>query len=195
MSFNLLQSIRYRIHRFFAQLSKPTMVYGYRSSDGQNLKNTRISTSTAIICPETLYIEDNVFIGHFNFIEASNNIFIGEGTQITNYVSLTSHSSHNAIRLYGKDYRQATKDYGYVKGSIEIGAYTFIGPHSLILPGTKIGKGSVVTAYSKVSGEFPDYAMIAGNPAKIVGTTKKIDMVLLEKYPELRKSYYDQESL
>jgi carbonic anhydrase/acetyltransferase-like protein (isoleucine patch superfamily) len=50
-------------------------------------------------------------------------------------------------------------------------------------------------AQVKRSGEFPDYAMIAGNPAKIVGTTKKIDMVLLEKYPELRKSYYDQESL
>jgi acetyltransferase-like isoleucine patch superfamily enzyme len=159
------------------------------------LKNTRISTSTAIICPETLQIEDNVFIGHFNFIEASNKIFIGEGTQITNYVSLTTHSSHNAIRLYGKDYRTTNKDYGYVKGSIEIGAYTFIGPHSLILSGTKIGKGSVVAAYSKVSGTFPDYAMIAGNPAKIVGTTKKIDQILLEKYPELRKSYYDQDSL
>jgi len=195
MSFNLLHSIRYRIHRFFAHLSQPTMVYGYRSSDGKKLKNTRISTSTAIICPETLQIEDNVFIGHFNFIEASNNIFIGEGTQITNYVSLTTHSSHNAIRLYGKDYRSTSKDYGYVKGSIEIGPYTFIGPHSLILPGTKIGKGSVVAAYSKVSGEFPDYAMIAGNPAKVVGTTKKIDQILLEKYPELRKSYYDQESL
>lgn len=195
MSFNLLHSLRYRINRFFAQLSKPTMVYGYHSSDGTKLKNTRISTSTAIICPETLHICDNVFIGHFNFIEASNNIYIGEGVQITNYVSLTTHSSHNSIRLYGKDYRSTTKDYGYVKGSIEIGAYTFVGPHSLILPGAKIGKGSVVAAYSKVSGEFPDYAMIAGNPAKVVGTTKKIDQILLEKYPELRKSYYDQESL
>ena len=195
MSFNLIHSIRYRIHRFFAQLSKPTMVYGYRSSDGTKLENTRISTPTDIICPETLHICDNVFIGHFNFIEASNNIYIGEGVQITNYVSLTTHSSHNSIRLYGKDYRSTTKDYGYVKGSIVIGAYTFVGPHSLILPGAKIGKGSVVAAYSKVSGELPDYAMIPGNPAKVVGTTKKIDQILLEKYPELRKSYYDQESL
>jgi acetyltransferase-like isoleucine patch superfamily enzyme len=195
MSFNLLNSVRYRIHRFFAQLSKPTMVYGYRSPSGKKLKNTRVGSTTAIICPETLQMEDHVFIGHFNFIEASNTIYIGEGVQITNFISITTHSSHNAIRLYGKEYRTTIKDVGYVKGPITIGAYTFIGPHSLILSGTIIGKGSVVAAYSKVSGVFPDYSLIAGNPAKVVGTTKKLDQIMLEKYPELRKSYYDQESL
>lgn len=191
----LLNSIQYRLHRFFAKLSKPTIIYGFKKSDGQFLKNTRISSSTAIISPESIDIEDNVFIGHFNFIEASNRIFIGEGVQITNYVSVTTHSSHNAIRLYGKEYRNTTKDVAYVKGSISIGPYTFVGPHSLILPGTKVGKGCVISAYSKVSGEFPDYSIIAGNPAKVVGTTKKIDQVLMEKHPELKKSYYDQESL
>jgi acetyltransferase-like isoleucine patch superfamily enzyme len=157
------------------------------------LKDTRISSSTAIICPETLQIEENVFIGHFNFIEASNGITIEEGVQITNYVSVTSHSSHNAVRLYGKEYRKTTKDIGYVKGSIKIGAYTFIGPHSLILPGTEIGKGCTISAFSKVSGHFPDYSIISGNPAKVVGTTKKIDQILLQKHPELKKSYYEQD--
>jgi len=189
----IIASLRYRINRFFGQLSKPTMVYGYKRADGLFLKNTRISTSTAIISPETLRIEDHVFIGHFNFIEASNSISIGEGVQITNFVSITSHSSHHAIRLYGKDYRNTKKDVGYVKGAIEIGPYTFIGPHSLISPNTKIGKGSIVAAYSSVSGEFPDYSIIAGNPAQVVGTTKKKDQEFLDKNPDLKKSYYDSE--
>jgi hypothetical protein len=56
----IIASLRYRINRFFGQLSKPTMVYGYKRADGLFLKNTRISTSTAIISPETLRIEDHV---------------------------------------------------------------------------------------------------------------------------------------
>ncbi len=189
----LLNSFKYRILKLFASLSKPIIIYGYRRSDGKYLKDTRISSSTAIISPETLDISDNVFIGHFNFIEASNGITIEEGVQITNYVSITSHSSHNAVRLYGKEYRKTTKDIGYVKGSIKIGAYTFIGPHSLILPGTDIGKGCTISAFSKVSGHFPDYSIISGNPAKVVGTTKKIDNIFLQKHPELKKSYYEKD--
>lgn len=190
---SLLNSLKYRIHKFFAALSKPLIIYGYRRADGTFLKDTRISTSSVIISPETLQIADNVFIGHFNFIEASNGITIDEGVQITNYVSVTSHSSHNAIRLYGKAYRRTSKEVGYVKGSIKIGAYTFVGPHSLILPGTEIGKGCTISAYSKVSGQFPDYAIIAGNPAKVVGTTQKIDKIFLDKHPELKDTYYDQD--
>lgn len=190
---SLLNSITYRIHKLFASLSKPVIIYGYRRTDGTFLKDTRMSTSTVIICPETLQIADNVFIGHFNFIEASNGITIEEGVQITNYVSVTSHSSHNAIRLYGKEYRRTTKEIGYVKGSIKIGAYTFVGPHSLILPGTEIGKGCTISAYSKLSGHYPDYSIIAGNPAKVVGTTQKIDKIFLDKHPELKETYYDQD--
>jgi len=192
---HLFHSVSFRIHRFFAKLSKPLVVYGYKNKDGRFLKDTRISTSTVIIAPENLTIEDNVFIGHFNFIEASNSITIEEGVQITNYVSVTSHSSHIAIRLYGKEYRKVADKIGYVKGSIHIGSYTFIGPHSLILPNTKIGKGCIISAYSKVSGTFPDFSVIAGNPAKVVGSTQKIDASFLEKYPELHKSYYIQDQL
>lgn len=190
---SILKSIKYRFHKFLARISKPIIVYGYRSNDGTYLKDTRIGSLTSIVCPETLHIEDNVFIGHFNFIEASNGITIGEGVQITNYVTITTHSSHNSIRLYGKEYRRVSKDIGYVKGAISIGAYTFIGPHSLILPGAIIGKGCVISAYSKVSGTFPDYSIIAGNPAKVVGTTKRIDKLFLDKHPDLKDTYYEQD--
>jgi carbonic anhydrase/acetyltransferase-like protein (isoleucine patch superfamily) len=43
------------------------------------------------------------------------------------------------------------------------------------------------------SGEFPDYSIIAGNPAQVVGTTKKKDQEFLDKNPDLKKSYYDSE--
>ena len=78
---------------------------------------------------------------------------------------------------------------GYVKGSVFIGKYTFVGPHSTIMPNTKIGKGSLVSAYSYVQGDFPDFSIISGNPAQVVGNTKDMDAKYLEDYPELQEHY------
>lgn len=165
-------------------------VYPMKKSpmDGHRLLNTRMSNTTSLVSPEKLNIADNVFIGHFNFIEASNEITIEEGCQITNYISIISHSSHISIRLYGKHYQGADMK-GYVKGSVFIGKYTFVGPHSVIMPGTKIGKGSIVSAYSMVKGEFPEFSIIAGNPAQVVGDTHKLDEPFLQANPELRTFY------
>lgn len=167
---------------------KPEMIYGY-TQKGQYLADTRIGSSTTLVVQENLVLEDNVFIGQYNFIEASNGIKIEEGCQITNYISILTHSSHNSIRYYGKEYRRQRDLKGYVKGAVEIGKYSFIGPHVTIMPNTKIGKGCIVTAYSMVKGDFPDFSIIAGNPAEVIGSTREKDEVFLEEHPELREFY------
>lgn len=166
----------------------PKMVYGIHHK-GKFLADTRLGNTTTIIMPENLELENNVFIGQYNFIEASNNVTIEEGVQITNYISVLTHSSHISIRLYGEEYRNVKHPVGYKKGSVKIGKYTFIGPHSTIMPGTKIGKGCLVSAYSMVKGDIPDFAIVSGNPAKISGTTKDLDKNYLEKHPELEGFY------
>ncbi|MFO8129939.1 MAG: acyltransferase [Bacteroidales bacterium] len=165
------------------------MVRGYRNPDGTLRKNTRISNTVFIDHPEGLSLGDHVFIGHYNFIEASQGVFIGEGCQVTNFISLTTHSSHNSIRVYGRRYIETKEHKGYVRGKIRIGKYSFIGPHSLIMPNTNIGKGSIVAAYSNVAGDFPDFSIIRGNPAKVIGDTRSIDENLLRDYPDLQGSY------
>jgi acetyltransferase-like isoleucine patch superfamily enzyme len=165
------------------------MVGGYkRLTDGKFLPRTRISNSTFIDHPQHFNIANNVFVGHHNFIEASNGLTIEEGCQITNFISITTHSSHKSIRLYGPDYA-GPEMIGYIKGEVLIGKYTFVGPHSTIMPNTKIGKGCLISAYSYVQGEFPDFSIIAGNPAKVVGDTREMDQKYLDEYPELMKSY------
>jgi acetyltransferase-like isoleucine patch superfamily enzyme len=189
MSFfnKVLIRIKYRLWSHFK-----TSIYAIKKSpyDGRALVNTRVSNSSSLGSVERLNIGDNVFIGHFNFIDASNGISIEEGCQITNYVSIITHSSHISIRLYGKHYA-GSKMKGYVKGSVFIGKYTFVGPHSVIMPGTIIGKGSIVSAYSLVKGEFPDFSIIAGNPAKVIGDTRKIDERYFIENPEL-KTFYEE---
>jgi acetyltransferase-like isoleucine patch superfamily enzyme len=171
------------------RICKPRMIWGYKTPDGKFLKNVRISSSTFIDHRKHLFIEDHVFIGHFNFIEASNNVIIGEGCQITNFITITTHSSHLSLRLYGIEYINHPNPIGYEKGSVEIGKYSFIGPHSVIMSDSAIGKGSLVAAYSLVKGSFPDFSVIRGNPAKVVGDTREMDRQFLNKHPELRSFY------
>ena len=164
------------------------MITRIKDKDGKNIPGTRISSHTFIDHPSSLSLAQGVYIGHFNVVEASHGLTIEEGVQITTHCVITTHSSHQSIRLYGASY--AGKEMiGYVKGSVTVGKYSFIGPHSTVMPGTIIGKGSLVHAYSYVRGEFPDFSIIGGNPAKVLGDTRTIDRALLEQYPELNSLY------
>ena len=49
-----------------------------------------------------------------------------------------------------------------------IGNDCLIGMNSVILPGTHLGNHCIVGANSTVRGEFPDYCVIAGSPARII---------------------------
>lgn len=157
--------------------------------NGRRLINTRVSNTTHLGNPECLKLANNIFIGHFNMIDASNGVEIGEGSQLTNYISVLTHSSHIAIRLYGAEYSKETQPKAYFKRSVKIGKYTFVGPHTVIMPGTKIGKGSLISAYSYVKGEFEDFAIISGNPATKVGDTREMDQKYLEEHPDLVNFY------
>lgn len=185
----IINYIKNKCTLFLVNKVRPRMLYTV-FINGKHIKSTRVGSTSTIEGETNLDLGENVFIGQYNFIEASNGIKIEEGCQITNYISILSHSSHNSIRYYGKQYRKYAADLkGYVKGSVQIGKYTFIGPHSTIMPNTTIGKGSIISAYSFVKGDFPDFSIIAGNPAKVIGSTKEKDLNFLEQHPELAEYY------
>lgn len=55
------------------------------------------------------------------------------------------------------------------KTSLEIGDDVWIGFNVIILPGCKtIGKGAIIGAGSVVTHDVPEYAVIGGNPARII---------------------------
>ncbi len=182
--------ISYEILRRF----KPEIVGYATKKQGENNADTRISNITHISNKKNIAIGDNVFIGHFNYIDGFDKVSIGNGCQITNYVSVLTHSSHNSIRLYGESYIEHwSKDMkGLLNAPVQIGEYCFIGPHSVIMPGTILGKGCVVSAFSFVSGTFEDFSIIRGIPAKQVGSVKESDKELMEEYPRLKNLYFDK---
>ncbi|WP_288580482.1 CatB-related O-acetyltransferase [uncultured Methylobacterium sp.] len=54
------------------------------------------------------------------------------------------------------------------RGDVSIGHDVWLGTNSTILSGTEIGSGAIVGAGSLVRGQVPPYAIVVGNPARIV---------------------------
>ena len=176
---------------------RPFMVYGYRDRvSGQFRQRTRISSTALIGDPRQVAIGDNVWIWHHSIIDGSNEVTIDEGAQIGGWVGIFSHGSQVAIRLLGRSYIEVARDNrpGYTRGPVRIGAYCFIGAGAMILPGTTLGKGCVVSAGAIVSGAFDDFSLIKGNPAKRVGDVRRFDQRYL-KDKAIQASYFDQDTV
>ena len=176
-----------RLRRRLWRLLFHRMLFG-EASAGVLRPATRLSPTVCIEHEPTLTLADDVFIGHFCFIEASGGVRIGGGTQVTNFVSIVSHSTHRAVRvaagLSGAPLEAAVR-----RAPIVIGERCFIGPHSTIEAGTTLGHGTLVAAHSRVRGVFPDFAVLAGSPAGVVGDTRAADERWLAAHPELLAAY------
>lgn len=169
------------------------IVYGYRcKKTGKYLPRTRIGSTTILMEPQNLEIEDNVWINHYSRIDASGGLFIGEGCQIGFGCGIITHSSHISQRLMGMAYMETEIDKrpGYIHKKTSIGKYTFIGSGSYILPGISIGKGCVIGVNAVVTKDVPDFAVVAGVPAKIIGDTRKQDEQFLSD-DNIMKTYYN----
>lgn len=190
----LVDKIKSKIYYEILKRFKPEVV-GYQKRGKEHISaDLRISNVTHISYRENVTIGNNVFIGHFNYIDGLNKISIGNGCQVTNYVSILTHSSHDSIRIYGEHYIEhwSKEMKTLLTGPVEIGDYCFIGPHSVIMPGTKLGKGCIVGAFSFVSGTFEDYSIIRGIPAKVVGNSRESDEKIMQDYPRFKNIYFDK---
>jgi len=93
-------------------------------------------------------------------IKIGNHVLIGTGVIITDS---DAHPIHPADRR-GSGQTKVQK--------VSIEDDTFIGARSLILKGVTVGRGSVVGAGSVVTRNVEPYSVVAGNPAKVVGTVR-----------------------
>lgn len=183
------EALRAGFNRLWRAWAAPRMLYGWRTPEGAWLAHTRISSSTHIEAPARLVLGDHVYVGHFNVLDASGGLTLDEGVQVTTHCVLATHSSHQALRLAGRAYWGAAQPPGYVSAPVHVGAYSFIGPHSVLAPGTRLGRGVLVRAHSYVRGEVPDFAVVQGQPARVVGDTRQADEAFLRQHPEARATY------
>ena len=73
--------------------------------------------------------------------------------------------------IFGEPWAERTMDLvmgAPSRGDTIVGHDVWIGYQALILPGVRIGHGAIVAAASVVTGEVPPYAIVAGNPARVI---------------------------
>lgn len=71
----------------------------------------------------------------------------------------------------------------YHYARIEIGNEVFIGINSILMPGVRIGEQCIIGAGSVVTKSVPSGCIVAGNPARIIGSYNEYRARVLEGYP------------
>jgi acetyltransferase-like isoleucine patch superfamily enzyme len=174
---------------------KPFMVYGFYNLVTKKFqKNTRVSSSTKLISRSKLDIGGDVWVGHYCVLDASNCLKIGRGVQTGSHISIYTHSSHISIRLLGESYLSSNDRIGYIDGAISIGEYTFIGDSSIIFPGVDIGKGCLIKAGSIINSSIPDFSIVSGSPARVVGCSIDLDKKFFDD-DIVKNAYFDKDLL
>lgn len=110
------------------------------------------------------FIGDKLIIGQFCAI-ARNVKFIMNGANH----KLSGFSTY-PFQIFGQGWQIATpsKEELPFKGDTVIGHDVWIGYNVTIMPGVQIGNGAIIAAQSVVVNDVPDYAIVGGNPAKIL---------------------------
>lgn len=102
------------------------------------------------------------FINTWNFLDECYLIDIGDRVRITAGVRIFTHGGGNILRDVCPNFD--------CFGKVHIGNNVYIGNNAMIMPGITIGNNVVIGAGSIVTKNVPDGVVIAGNPARIVGT-------------------------
>lgn len=106
----------------------------------------KISSHT-FIC-EGVSIEDEVFIGH--------------GVMFTNDLYPRAANPDGSLQTEADWKVEATR----------VGRGASIGSNATVLCGITIGQGAIVGAGAVVTKDVPDYAIVAGVPARVIGDTR-----------------------
>jgi len=107
-----------------------------------------------------------VFIGRNSTIQIGC-LFAGVGMADLRIGDNVAIAYRTVIALGSHDVR--SPGFEAVVAPVTIGDYVFLGSNVVVLPGVTIGEGAVVAAGSVIAKDVPPYAIVAGNPAQVVG--------------------------
>ncbi len=94
-------------------------------------------------------------VGH-DAIEIGNDVFTGHNVYITD----ANHGYEDFDVPIGRQFGESRP--------VRIGAGSWLGHGTIVLPGASIGRHVVVGAGSVVTGDLPDFSVAVGNPARVV---------------------------
>lgn len=113
---------------------------------------------------QNVNIANDVIIG--NYVKIQNNVSVYEGVELEDYVFCGPSMVFTNILNPRCKYPQVGKEF-YIKTLVKEGAS--LGANSTVVCGHTIGRFAFVGAGSVVTKDVPDFALVVGNPARVVG--------------------------
>ena len=109
-----------------------------------------------------LTIGDDVLIGRGSGVVGHRSISIGDGvfTGHNVYVTDANHGYEDVHETIGRQFAAPRP--------VVVGAGSWLGHGSIVLPGAQVGEHVAVGAGSVVTGELPSYSVAVGNPARVI---------------------------
>ena len=159
--------------RAWAHLFRMVNYYNYTHVQPKRLVRfgaaPNVSPDVVFSNAERIVIGDRVRIGSRCHIWAGprdGHIRIGDDVLFGPEVMLTAAS-------YNFNDGGPVTDQAMSEGDIVIGNDVWLATRAVVLPGARIGDGCVIAAGAVVKGEFPPFSIIAGMPARVVGTRRR----------------------
>lgn len=115
--------------------------------------------------PAGVEVGVGTIIGQNAFLDGRDTLKIGDHVDIA-----------SGVMIYNSEHDIASEDFHATTAPVEICDYVFLGPRVTVLPGVKVGRGAVVAAGAVVTFDVPEYAVVGGVPAKVIGERKLKDL-------------------
>lgn len=122
-------------------------------------------------------IGEACFVGEHSRIWSADSITIGNRVLISHNVNIHDNNSHSLSArnrhlhvsyIFSQGHPQKLDDVASAPVLIEDDAW--IGFNSTILKGVTVGRGAIIAAAAVVTKDVPAFAVVAGNPARIIGS-------------------------
>jgi sugar O-acyltransferase (sialic acid O-acetyltransferase NeuD family) len=139
---------------------------------GDNVSRKRIADSVEHLFGNTIHpsavLSPVATLGHGNMI--LQGAIIQSMARIGNHVILNTGAQVDHDCVVGDFVHIAPK--AVLCGRVEIGEGTMIGAGATITPGTKVGAWAMIGAGAVIIRDVPDYAVVVGNPGRVIKTVK-----------------------
>ena len=129
-----------------------------------------------------LIVEDNVLLARGCDLDYTGDLIIEKGSLLSENVKILTHSHPHS---------DGEKDHGLELTPLVIKDHALLGARVLVLPDVgEIGRGAFLSAGTVVRRKVPPYAIVSGNPSKVVGFRFTPEQIL--EYEEERYSIEDR---